>query len=170
MKTANTRVLGYSRARLFAFGFPKGYSIPHMGWNQLIIRNRPPILEGIAEGTHFYFVHSYYVVPQDTNIVATDTDYGGPFLLDGMAQKRVRHPIPPRKKPIGRPANSEKFRGIINSHTGWKLLICFPISNLSYLSHSGPLVDREFLCHIACFVIIGVNRVEPKTRGNLAGD
>ena len=61
------------------FQLPKGYSIPHMGWNQLIIRNRPPILEGIAEGTHFYFVHSYYVVPQDTNIVAADTDYGGPF-------------------------------------------------------------------------------------------
>jgi len=61
------------------FQLPKGYSIPHMGWNQLIVRNRPPILEGIAEGTHFYFVHSYYVVPQDANIVAADTDYGGPF-------------------------------------------------------------------------------------------
>jgi imidazole glycerol-phosphate synthase subunit HisH len=61
------------------FQLPKGFSIPHMGWNQLIMRNRPPILEGITEGTHFYFVHSYYVVPKETNIVAADTDYGGPF-------------------------------------------------------------------------------------------
>jgi imidazole glycerol-phosphate synthase subunit HisH len=61
------------------FKLPKGFSIPHMGWNQLIVRNRPPILDGIAEGTHFYFVHSYYVVPQNPNIVAAETDYGGPF-------------------------------------------------------------------------------------------
>jgi imidazole glycerol-phosphate synthase subunit HisH len=70
---------GIFPGKVVRFQLPKGYSIPHMGWNQLIVRNRPPILEGIAEGTHFYFVHSYYVVPQEVNIVASDTDYGGPF-------------------------------------------------------------------------------------------
>jgi glutamine amidotransferase len=46
-----------------------------MGWNQLWIRRPAPILEGIAEGSYFYFVHSYYVVPQDAAVIATETDY-----------------------------------------------------------------------------------------------
>ena len=50
-----------------------------MGWNQLAIRRRPPLLEGLAEGTYVYFVHSYYVVPGDAGVIATETDYGGPF-------------------------------------------------------------------------------------------
>jgi glutamine amidotransferase len=50
-----------------------------MGWNQLSIPRRAPILDGIEEGTHVYFVHTYYVVPKDRGVVATETDYGGPF-------------------------------------------------------------------------------------------
>jgi glutamine amidotransferase len=70
---------GVFPGKVVRFQLPKGLSIPHMGWNQLIIRNRPPILDGIAEGTHFYFVHSYYVVPEDPKIIAATTDYGGEF-------------------------------------------------------------------------------------------
>jgi len=61
------------------FELPSEYSVPHMGWNQLQIVHRPPILEGIEDGTHFYFVHSYYVAPKDDAVVATTTDYGGDF-------------------------------------------------------------------------------------------
>ena len=61
------------------FDLPPEFSVPHMGWNQLTIPRRPPILEGIEEGTYFYFVHSYYVAPQDPEVVAAETDYGGPF-------------------------------------------------------------------------------------------
>ena len=61
------------------FDLPPEYSVPHMGWNQLRIVQRPPILEGIEDGTHFYFVHSYYVAPEDDAVVATMTDYGGEF-------------------------------------------------------------------------------------------
>ena len=43
------------------------------------VRRPAPILEGIAEGTYVYFVHSYYVVPKDAEVIATETDYGGPF-------------------------------------------------------------------------------------------
>jgi len=50
-----------------------------MGWNSVRIRNRSPALEGIEEGTHFYFVHSYFPVPQDPEIITTTTDYGGEF-------------------------------------------------------------------------------------------
>ena len=54
--------------------------VPHMGWNAVRIRKRAPALEGIEEGTYFYFVHSYYPVPQERDIVATTTDYGGEFV------------------------------------------------------------------------------------------
>jgi len=54
--------------------------VPHMGWNSVQIKRRFPALEGIAEGTHYYFVHSYYPVPEDRGIIATTTDYGGEFV------------------------------------------------------------------------------------------
>ncbi len=61
------------------FDLPRDYSVPHMGWNQLSIPRRPPILEGIPEGAYFYFVHSYFVVPRNREVIAAETDYGGPF-------------------------------------------------------------------------------------------
>jgi glutamine amidotransferase len=50
-----------------------------MGWNQLGLRRRPPVLEGIQDGDYFYFVHSYYVVPRQPEVIAVETDYGRPF-------------------------------------------------------------------------------------------
>jgi glutamine amidotransferase len=54
--------------------------VPHMGWNSVRIEKKCPALEGIEEGTHFYFVHSYFPVPEDRDIIATTTDYGGEFV------------------------------------------------------------------------------------------
>jgi glutamine amidotransferase len=51
-----------------------------MGWNAVHIRKQVPALEGVEEGAYFYFVHSYYPVPEDRHIVATTTDYGGEFV------------------------------------------------------------------------------------------
>ncbi len=73
------RGLGVLRGECLRFELPPEYSVPHMGWNQLLIRRRPPILEGIEEGTQFYFVHSYYVVPTEGEVIATETDYHTPF-------------------------------------------------------------------------------------------
>jgi glutamine amidotransferase len=53
--------------------------IPHMGWNQIRIRRRAPILAGLPDGAYVYFVHSYYVVPDDPSLVATETLYPDPF-------------------------------------------------------------------------------------------
>jgi glutamine amidotransferase len=53
--------------------------IPHMGWNTVSFRHKPPIMDDIPDKAYFYFVHSYYVVPDDRNIIATETDYGFPF-------------------------------------------------------------------------------------------
>jgi glutamine amidotransferase len=71
--------LGVLPGEVLRFDVPAELKVPHMGWNRLAIRRRPPILVGLAEGTHVYFVHSYYVKPRDASVIATETDYGGPF-------------------------------------------------------------------------------------------
>ena len=53
----------------------QGLKIPQMGWNQLEIRNKCPILEGM-DNEFMYFVHSYYVNPDDKNIIAATINYG----------------------------------------------------------------------------------------------
>jgi imidazoleglycerol phosphate synthase glutamine amidotransferase subunit HisH len=49
------------------------------GWNALRIRRRAPELTDVAEGAAVYFVHSYHVVPRDSNLIATETNYPTPF-------------------------------------------------------------------------------------------
>ena len=51
--------------------------VPHMGWNGVEIVQKTPVLEGIRNGEHFYFVHSYYCAPSDPAVIATKTTYGG---------------------------------------------------------------------------------------------
>ncbi len=53
--------------------------VPHMGWNQLHIKRRAPALSDVPDGSSVYFVHSYYVVPKDTGVIAAETDYPTPF-------------------------------------------------------------------------------------------
>jgi glutamine amidotransferase len=52
------------------------HKVPHMGWNQVQPQRTDPLLAGIEPGTYFYFVHSYYVVPDDPDIVALTCEYG----------------------------------------------------------------------------------------------
>ena len=54
--------------------------VPHMGWNTVSIKKRPLALEGIGDDSYFYFVHSYYVEPEDKSVVATTTNYGVEFV------------------------------------------------------------------------------------------
>ncbi len=53
--------------------------VPHMGWNSVEVTMDHPVFRGIPSGSYFYFVHSYYVEPEDPSIVACRTTYGVPF-------------------------------------------------------------------------------------------
>ena len=55
------------------------YKVPHMGWNQVRQDTQHPLWEGIPDLTSFYFVHSYYVVPQRNEDIAGSTEYGNWF-------------------------------------------------------------------------------------------
>jgi glutamine amidotransferase len=53
--------------------------VPHMGWNDVEFLRSNPLFKGIESGEKFYFVHSYYAVPKEKNVVLTQTPYGGRF-------------------------------------------------------------------------------------------
>ncbi len=53
--------------------------VPHIGWNEIRVIKRAPILKGVRDGTHMYFVHSYYGNPRQPEVIAADTDYGARF-------------------------------------------------------------------------------------------
>ncbi len=54
---------------------PSGVKIPHMGWNSIEVKRDSRLLDGIKSGDYFYFVHSYYALPEEDVVVAT-TSYG----------------------------------------------------------------------------------------------
>jgi glutamine amidotransferase len=59
-------------------GFRPGeqHKVPHMGWNSIEKQKESPFLDGIPSGDFVYFVHSYYVVPDEPSLIATTTPYG----------------------------------------------------------------------------------------------
>ncbi|WP_457570087.1 imidazole glycerol phosphate synthase subunit HisH [Desulfurobacterium sp.] len=72
--------LGIIKGKVVRFELPHDYKIPHMGWNQVSIKKNSPFLKEIKEGEFFYFVHSYYVKPEDKSVILTTTDYGIEFV------------------------------------------------------------------------------------------
>jgi glutamine amidotransferase len=71
--------LGVIPGEVRRFDVPAEYKVPHMGWNNVKQRRPAPIFNGIADNAHFYFVHSYYVVPQDESVIAGEASYPEPF-------------------------------------------------------------------------------------------
>lgn len=55
------------------------FKVPQMGWNQVRQTLSHALWEGIADGSYFYFVHSYYAQPEQEQHVAGQTDYGSAF-------------------------------------------------------------------------------------------
>ena len=54
--------------------------VPHMGWNTLNVKKSTALLEPTSAHPFFYFVHSYYVQPEDPGVIATTTEYGVEFV------------------------------------------------------------------------------------------
>lgn len=71
--------LGILPGEVRRFEVPAELKVPHMGWNQLSFRGDCRLFEGLGDGTHAYFVHSYYVAPRSRDVIAAETEYGGLF-------------------------------------------------------------------------------------------
>lgn len=72
-----TKALGLLPGKIAAF--PQGkLKVPHMGWNELVLRRPHEVMTGLSPHSYVYFVHSYYKVPGDTDDVIAYSDYGVP--------------------------------------------------------------------------------------------
>ncbi|HAV37109.1 MAG TPA: imidazole glycerol phosphate synthase subunit HisH [Massilia sp.] len=64
------------------------FKVPQMGWNRVRQTRAHPLWDGVADGSYFYFVHSYYVVPEVAADTIGDTDYGG-FYTCAVARDNI---------------------------------------------------------------------------------
>jgi glutamine amidotransferase len=75
-----TRGLALFAGEVKKFSDHPGQKIPQIGWNTVEVRQPDaPLLAGISSGDYVYYVHSYYVQPRDTSLVALETTYGDTF-------------------------------------------------------------------------------------------
>lgn len=74
--------MGIFPGRVARFRLPSEFKIPHMGWNEArFVQEDSPLRKGLrSTGEQFYFVHSYYVIPEDPALALCVTDYGGEFV------------------------------------------------------------------------------------------
>jgi len=75
--------------RFFPDGAPAGVKIPHMGWNGIEKRRPVTVLEDVPDGSYVYFVHSFYVAPDDPSVIATTTEFGGQQFVSSVATGRL---------------------------------------------------------------------------------
>ncbi|MBI5236235.1 MAG: imidazole glycerol phosphate synthase subunit HisH [Deltaproteobacteria bacterium] len=71
--------LGVIRGKVVRFEPAVRLKVPHIGWNSAKQAKASPLLNGINDNEFFYFVHSYYAMPEDKSVILTSTDYGGEF-------------------------------------------------------------------------------------------
>ena len=83
--------------------------VPHMGWNTLTLNKPSPLFDSMDANPYYYFVHSYYVVPENRNMIATTTQYGVEFV-SGIQHENIHafqfHPEKSQKQGL---AMLEKF-------------------------------------------------------------
>ena len=79
-ESPNSDGFGVIPGKVVRFTEENSLKVPHMGWNEIKVRNSSdPIWKGIKTSTHFYFVHSYYPEPLESNSVSSITSYGLEF-------------------------------------------------------------------------------------------
>ncbi|MBO5246565.1 MAG: imidazole glycerol phosphate synthase subunit HisH [Eubacterium sp.] len=77
--------LGLLKGSIVRFSDEHGLKIPHIGWNSLDLKNNGRLFRGISDGAYVYFVHSYYLRAQESEIVKATTTYGD--LVDASVEK-----------------------------------------------------------------------------------
>ena len=67
--------LGLLKGKILRIPEKEGLKIPHMGWNNIKVREDSRLFQGLPENPYVYFVHSYYLKAEDESVVAAMTDY-----------------------------------------------------------------------------------------------
>jgi glutamine amidotransferase len=89
--------LNLIKGKVVKFKPDQEHKVPHMGWNEIEKKMEVPFLRGIESGDFFYFVHSYYVIPEEPQWVATLTNYGIPFVSSILKENLFATQFHPEK-------------------------------------------------------------------------
>ncbi len=73
----------------FAFAAEKRVKVPHMGWNEVVVKKAHPLLAGLPAAAECYFVHSYYAEPSDDGVVSATTEYEGVTFCSAAAKDNL---------------------------------------------------------------------------------
>ena len=91
------RGLNLIRGKVVKFRPDPEHKVPHMGWNTIEKKREAPHLQGIEGGDFFYFVHSYYVIPEEPQYVTTLTHYGSQFVSSILKENLFATQFHPEK-------------------------------------------------------------------------
>jgi glutamine amidotransferase len=114
-ENAGTECLGLVKGEVkrFAENMPgpdgRKLKVPHMGWNQ-VLQTPHQLWQGIPQDSRFYFVHSYYTVPEDSALIAGRTDYGGKFCC-ALARENQFHPEKSQRAGLTLLGNFSRWNG-----------------------------------------------------------
>ena len=75
-ETPGVEGLGILKGEILRIPDKEGLKIPHMGWNNIKVKEDSRLFKGLPENPYVYFVHSYYLQADDEDIVAATTEYG----------------------------------------------------------------------------------------------
>lgn len=89
--------LGFYKGDVVKFSLVEGLKIPHMGWNHLILQKDLKVFKSYPNGAGVYFVHSYFAVPENKNVVAAYANYPLPFAAAVGDDRRIATQFHPEK-------------------------------------------------------------------------
>ncbi len=96
--------------------FAEGQKVPHMGWNQIQIKKEGnPLLKGLKDGEYLYFLHSFYVVPENQGIVAAQCSYGVDFTCMVWEKNVFGAQFHPEKSQTAGLKIYENFKDLVNN-------------------------------------------------------
>ena len=76
LQETTTKGLGWIAGKVTKIDNQKGkYKLPHIGWNEIKIKNVSKIFKDIDDKSHMYFVHSYEFIPEDKSVISSTTNY-----------------------------------------------------------------------------------------------
>jgi glutamine amidotransferase len=110
---SDTACLGFIPGEARRFRRQPGLKVPHMGWNRVFRKRTHPVLDGIADGSYFYFVHSYYPELPDEEAVIAECEYGVRFAAVLGLDNLVACQFHPEK-------SGRLGLALLNSFLGWK--------------------------------------------------
>ena len=87
------------------------FKVPQMGWNRVRQTRAHPLWEGVEDGSYFYFVHSYYVVPEIAGDTIGEADYGGAYTCAVARENIVATQFHPEKSAA---AGLRQYRNFIH--------------------------------------------------------